>query len=737
MCAGLGRAPDDMQARAHIRALSRALTLGFVFTQQPVAVYNLCSERSYEASLLAPSCSVHRFPFDDHNTPSLALMRDCCEHMATHMAADEQNVCAVHCKAGKGRTGTIVCAYLVHSGAFGSAEEAMAFYAEKRTSDGKGVTIPSQRRYVSYYARMALAVPLTPPPRAVLLARAVVVEGPASLSPSVRVMQRRTGSTAMELVAASGDASIEHSFEESRHVFTFRASTFVEGDVRVQVFRGPRADKKAMVGYTWLQTGYEALDSLEAARKSADADVARKVEEGAEVRGMFAVAGKDVDKCDKVRGGGGRARTGSGGGRLCACAHQRVCPRPFIFHAILILVAPNARNAPAQSLRSTLSIEVVYECSWKALDPPGKPWERDSEAIPRALSGSTLAKLPVSPEPTVAPKKEPTSAAPASAPRSGRAVQAEIEMVAARSAVREAPHAQQAPEDDASDVGSSDIDDASIEVDDPETDAQQVDAAGAESLDNDVVGASEVGVALDGDAEAGGSATAQAEAVIAKAESAIADAEAATAGTPSLVAADKGEVNVAETDEGGAEATEANALEAAPGMATVAYHQWDDVSDLPSARAAISALESEAQTMRASCEGAHARARAAEAEAESAVAELRAAAVAAEAAADVARNELAAERERAAGIEAERVRVATALSASEAALTAASEALTKEQGSFVVRHVLSVTVCVRDTARACWRVCADARVCMRRPIWSFHVLTRRAPCVCPVQAPRC
>ena len=305
MCAGLGRAPDDMQARAHIRALSRALTLGFVFTQQPVAVYNLCSERSYEASLLAPSCSVHRFPFDDHNTPSLALMRDCCEHMATHMAADEQNVCAVHCKAGKGRTGTIVCAYLVHSGAFGSAEEAMAFYAEKRTSDGKGVTIPSQRRYVSYYARMALAVPLAPPPRAVLLARAVVVEGPASLSPSVRVMQRRTGSTAMELVAASGDASIEHSFEESRHVFTFRASTFVEGDVRVQVFRGPRADKKAMVGYTWLQTGYEALDSLEAARKSADADVARKVEEGAEVRSMFAVAGKDVDKCDEVRGGGG------------------------------------------------------------------------------------------------------------------------------------------------------------------------------------------------------------------------------------------------------------------------------------------------------------------------------------------------------------------------------------------------------------------------------------------------
>lgn len=36
--------------------------------------------------------------------------------------ADKENVIAVHCKGGKGRTGTMICVWLVEAGLFGSAE---------------------------------------------------------------------------------------------------------------------------------------------------------------------------------------------------------------------------------------------------------------------------------------------------------------------------------------------------------------------------------------------------------------------------------------------------------------------------------------------------------------------------------------------------------------------------------------------------------------------------------------
>ncbi|XWS32928.1 hypothetical protein CRYUN_Cryun22dG0032900 [Craigia yunnanensis] len=55
-------------------------------------------------------------------------------------------------QAGKGRTGLRVCAYLVYTGM--SAEEALQLYAQKRTTNNEGVSIPSQRRYVGYWEKI-------------------------------------------------------------------------------------------------------------------------------------------------------------------------------------------------------------------------------------------------------------------------------------------------------------------------------------------------------------------------------------------------------------------------------------------------------------------------------------------------------------------------------------------------------------------------------------------------------
>ena len=74
-------------------------------------VYNLCCERKYNDKSFE---SVSReFIFDDHNAPTFGLMKAFCLDLDSWFKEDENNIAAVHCKAGKGRTGVMISAYLL------------------------------------------------------------------------------------------------------------------------------------------------------------------------------------------------------------------------------------------------------------------------------------------------------------------------------------------------------------------------------------------------------------------------------------------------------------------------------------------------------------------------------------------------------------------------------------------------------------------------------------------------
>lgn len=138
-------------------------------------IYNLCSERDYGLTHTFPrefvlvsllhslfvrepfacfNAVVARFPFDDHHPPPLEIVARFCKSIDEYLRKDSRNVVGIHCKAGKGRTGTLICAYLLHTKACHSAVEALAFFGERRTHNGKGVTIPSQRRFVYYFEHL-------------------------------------------------------------------------------------------------------------------------------------------------------------------------------------------------------------------------------------------------------------------------------------------------------------------------------------------------------------------------------------------------------------------------------------------------------------------------------------------------------------------------------------------------------------------------------------------------------
>lgn len=81
------------------------------------------------------------YSWEDHHSPGLAMLFQACKHMFEFSLQNtSKNVVVIHCNAGKGRTGTAICCYLLYSGLSKNFIHAITYYGHKRFTTGRGCT---------------------------------------------------------------------------------------------------------------------------------------------------------------------------------------------------------------------------------------------------------------------------------------------------------------------------------------------------------------------------------------------------------------------------------------------------------------------------------------------------------------------------------------------------------------------------------------------------------------------
>jgi len=154
-------------------------------------IYNACPELPYPSEPFGGDDFVRPFDIQDHTPPR---MKDFVDFLADGwelMQRDPENVVVAHCRGGKGRTGSLCCAWLLFSQKKVDSEngpkvcdgtDSLVYFANARSDLSQstklqGVDTPSQKRYVVCLDRLLrhnnsyLSTPkeaLKPPPDTVI-----------------------------------------------------------------------------------------------------------------------------------------------------------------------------------------------------------------------------------------------------------------------------------------------------------------------------------------------------------------------------------------------------------------------------------------------------------------------------------------------------------------------------------------------------------------------------------------
>ena len=231
-------------------------------------IYNLCSERDYDYEPF--DFSVQRYMIDDHNVPTLHQMYDFVRDAQRFLKKSDKNVIAVHCKGGKGRTGSMICAYLMYSAKaqFSTGEGTREYFATRRSdlrvsSKFQGVQTPSQCRFIDYWQEIIQTYDCVIPEAPSIFIKRLIVHSPPHpiQSPScnmlVEVCDRSQPLSSFNLMSCSSLCKVSNNDGDLVIEFHDQAKPCVTGDTKIR-FKSPnlpiKYDKASF--YFWFNTTF-------------------------------------------------------------------------------------------------------------------------------------------------------------------------------------------------------------------------------------------------------------------------------------------------------------------------------------------------------------------------------------------------------------------------------------------------------------------------------------------------
>ena len=238
--------------------------VGFFNQRHPnhYKVYNLCEERFYPNNTFYQQAS---FPFQDHEAPPLNLIHPFCVDAKKFLDLDPNNIVAIHCKAGKGRTGTFISCLLLYLNIFDNAADCLKYYGMMRVENGRGVTVPSQIRYVFYYEQILkqkLETPITFKNICITKIRMVTVPNISSV---------KSGCSPTFCIENSGKSFNYWDFNKKQNIdgnesyvdFQVNEKGFdVCGDVKITFFHYPMIGSKEKIFKLWFNTNFVPDDGV-------------------------------------------------------------------------------------------------------------------------------------------------------------------------------------------------------------------------------------------------------------------------------------------------------------------------------------------------------------------------------------------------------------------------------------------------------------------------------------------